>query len=439
MPFRPWLQWRPERDRPTSLARELARLCADPRVHRLFEWFLRHEREIAELQLDITAIPAPAYAEHTRAEWLRQRLAPLGLTLSTDAVGNLLAIRPGLGSGEAQPAIALSAHLDTVFPASADLNVRRENGLLLGAGISDNGSGLAALWAIAAAFHQLEIPTALPLLFLANVGEEGEGNLRGIRHVYREHLPSPAPDSAPAQAIAMLIALDGAGVSSVISQALGSRRFEVVITGPGGHSWSDYGVPNPLVAAALAVRTLSRIPLPAQPRTTLNIASIHGGTSINAIPSRAVVRIDVRSADSRRLDELELQLRTAFADACTATDAQSPHSAPRLSHTIANVGERPAGELAYASPLFSGIRAVDAHLGIHAQLQRASTDANIPLSLGLEAISLGSGGSGGGAHTLQEWYDPAGRELGLKRIALLLLLLAGLPPLPDASAPESRR
>jgi di/tripeptidase len=224
----------------------------------------------------------------------------------------------------------------------------------------------------------------------------------------------------------MLIALDGAGTDNIVAQALGSRRFEIVISGPGGHSWSDYGVPNPIVAAALAVNALFRIPLPVNPRTTLNVGSIEGGTSINAIPSRAVVKVDLRSSDPRRLDELEQRLRRAVAEACAETQAHSPHSSALLQHAINLVGERPAGELPAASPLLAAIRAVDAQLGIHSQLQRASTDANIPLSLGLEALSLGAGGSGGGAHTLHEWFDPAGREQGLKRLALLILLLAGL-------------
>ncbi len=482
MPFRPWIRWKSGRAHTPALAEDIERLCADPRVHRLFDWFSRHERDIADFQLAITAIPAPPFGEQARAGWLRERLQPLGLTLATDAAGNLLAARPGLHSASPSeaplpgsdcadsafadsafnvPAIALSAHLDTVFPAGTPLDVRREQARLLGPGIGDNGSGLAALWALAAALHELGIVTTLPLLFLANVGEEGEGNLRGMRHIYRQapaagaasvaadstppdvaapHLPQaadlglpPATDAPPA--IAMLIALDGAGAANIISQALGSRRFQIVITGPGGHSWSDFGAPNPIVAASLAIGELFNIPLPVNPRTTLNIGSIEGGTSINAIPSRAVVKVDLRSSDPRRLDELEKRIRRAVADACEETLTHSNHSAGRLQHSVTVVGERPAGELSAASPLLAAIQAVDAHLGIHSQLQRASTDANIPLSLGLEAISLGSGGSGGGAHTLHEWYDPAGREQGLKRIALLLLLLAGLPPAePSAEA-----
>ena len=442
MPFRPAIRWGSARPQSNQLARDVQRLCADSRVHRIFEWFGRHEREIAELQLAITAIPAPSFAEQARAAWLRERLEPLGLTVSTDAEGNVLALRAGLNS--AAPSIAISAHLDTVFPAATVLNVRREHDRLLGPGISDNGAGLAALWALAAAFQHTGIVTAQPLLFVANVCEEGEGNLRGIRYLYRERAGEQRTDTAPdafaapsaqqanrlagdpAPQIAMLIALDGAGTANIISQALGSRRYEITISGPGGHSWSDYGVPNPLIAASLAVAALFRIPLPLQPRATLNVGTIAGGTSVNAIPSRAVVKVDLRSSHPGQIENLEQQLRRAVAQACD--EAQARSSGGRLQHNIALIGSRPAGELPASSPLLAAIRAVDAQLGIQAQTQIASTDANIPLSLGLEAVSLGAGGNGGGAHTVGEWFEPAGREQALQRLALLILLLAGFPP-----------
>ncbi len=439
MPFRPAIRWASARPHAKAFAGDVQRLCAEARVHRVFEWFGRHEREIAELQLAITAIPAPSFAEQARAAWLRERLEPLGLTVSTDAVGNLLALRAGLNS--AAPSIAISAHLDTVFPAATVLNVRREHARLLGPGISDNGAGLAALWALASAFQHAGIVTAQPLLFVANVCEEGEGNLRGIRHLYRERLReqpanpllpkegrSGAPDTArdPAPQIATLIALDGAGTANIISEALGSRRYEITISGPGGHSWSDHGVPNPLIAASLAVAALFRIPLSLQPRATLNVGTIEGGTSVNAIPSRAVVKVDLRSSHPGHLDHLEQELRRAIAQACS--EAQAHSSGGRLQHNIVLIGLRPAGELPASSPLLAAIRAVDAQLGIQSQMQIASTDANIPLSLGLEAVSLGAGGNGGGAHTVGEWFDPAGREQALQRLALLILLLAGFSP-----------
>jgi len=432
MPFRVWNLWKSEPAQAGALAQEVDRLSGDRRVHRVFEWFSRNERAIAEFQLTITAVPAPPFAEHARAAWLRNRLNDLALATSIDSVGNLLASRPGRQPEAA--AIALSAHLDTVFPAATPLNVRREHSRLLGPGISDNGSGLSALWALASAFHATGIVTDLPLLFVGNVGEEGEGNLRGVRHLYREHLPPDIPDTMPAPDIALLLVLDGAGTESIITQALGSRRFEVAITGPGGHSWSDHGTPNPIVAASLAVSALFRLPLPVNPRTTLNVGSIEGGTSINTIPERAVFKVDLRSSDPRRLDELEQQLRKAVADACAETKSQSAQLSATLSHRIELVGSRPAGELPATSHLLAAVRAVDAQLGIRSELLRASTDANIPLSLGLEAVTLGAGGTGGGAHTVHEWYEPTGREQALKRLTLLILLLSGLSPADGSSA-----
>ncbi|PSH05760.1 MAG: peptidase M20 [Acidobacteria bacterium] len=437
MPFRLWPRPKssPERvqPQPGALAQEVSRLCADLRVHRIFEWFSSHEREIADFQLAISSIPAPTFGEQARAAWLRDHLQHLGLTVNSDAVENLLAARPGLHAGS--PSIAVSAHLDTVFPAATELNIRREQNLLLGPGIGDNGSGLAAIWALASAFHAVGIITTMPLLWIANVCEEGEGNLRGMRHIYREHLGNSSDPIAaavvgdkPAPPISLLIALDGAGSESVIAQALGSRRFEIVIEGPGGHSWSDHGTPNPIVAASAIIDVLSRIPLPADPRTTLNVGTIQGGTSVNTIPERVAIKVDVRSSDSRRLDEIEQLLRRAVPAACTEIQSRSLHSGCRLRHFIVKLGERPAGDLSPSSPLLAAVHAVDAQLGIRSLLLRASTDSNIPLSLGLEAVTLGAGGNGGGAHTLGEWFDPAGREQGLKRIALLILLVAGLPP-----------
>jgi len=443
MPFRVWNPWRsqppssssPAGPSPASLSpeNEAARLAADPRVHRLFDWFLRHEREIADFQMAITTIPAPPFAEQVRADWLRLRLQSLGLAPTSDAAGNLLAARPG---AESAPAIALSAHLDTVFPADTPLDIRREHTRLLGPGISDNGSGLAALWALASAFDACGIHTLRPLLFVANTGEEGEGNLRGVRHLYRRPLAatgaSVVADDAPPPEIAALIALDGAGCDRIIAQALGSRRFLVTIRGAGGHSWSDHGTPNPIYAAALAVAELYRLPLPTQPRTTLNVGSIAGGASVNTIPESVVFKVDMRSSERHCLDALEQQMRRAVVASCAEASSAAAQPGLRLSHAIALTGERPAGELPDTSPLLAAVRAVDVQLGIRSEVLRASTDANIPLSLGLPALTLGAGGSGGRAHTLQEWFDPTGRAQGLRRLALVLLLLAGLPQAAEA-------
>jgi len=219
--------------------------------------------------------------------------------------------------------------------------------------------------------------------------------------------------------------LDGAGVDSVVTEALGSRRFEVTVRGPGGHSWADFGTPNPIVTLARAVAKFSETPVPNDPKTSFNIGVIEGGTSVNSIPESATMRVDIRSAATSEIDALEKSLREAVANAVREVqDAKSRKGT--VTAEIKVIGQRPAADLKPDSRAYSAVRAVDDHLSVRAQTRRASTDANIPLSLGKDAISIGAGGTGGGAHTLHEWYEPAGRDLGLKRILLTTLTLAGV-------------
>jgi acetylornithine deacetylase/succinyl-diaminopimelate desuccinylase-like protein len=389
----------------------VARLAAEACVHDAFQWFRTHEREIADFQLAVTAVPAPPFGEQARGEWYAQQLAELGYVVERDALGNVFASAEALDDDT--PVVAISAHLDTVF-SEGKLDVRREHHKLVGPGISDNGAGLAGLWAIASALKKCGIQTSLPLLLLANVGEEGAGDLRGMRAVFT--------DPRWSSRIASLLVVDGSGVETIVTEALGSRRFAAQISGPGGHSWSDYGVPNPIVALSRAIVELSNYPLPAFPRTTLSIGIIEGGTSINAIPERASMRVDIRSTESSELDRMESLLRLAVENA--ARDAETFGS--RLEYSIDQIGDRPAASLRPDSPLLFALMAADAQLGIRSRTERASTDANIPLSLGIDAVAIGAGGSGAGAHTLHEWYDPAGRDLALRRVLLVLLALAGL-------------
>ena len=281
--------------------------------------------------------------------------------------------------------------------------------------------GIVALLAIAHALQTARIPHALPFVFIGNVGEEGEGDLRGMRHVFA----TPRWKSA----IAYSIVVDGAGSDTVVAEALGSRRFEVIVRGPGGHSWSDFGAPNPIIVLARAVDAFSQTPVPGSPKTTFNVGVIRGGTSVNSIPESASMRVDLRSTSMAEIDRLEGALRLALERSVRReNEAAARHTtrkAQAVQSEVVEIGNRPAGELAPDSRVFKVIRAVDAHLGNAAQVQRASTDANIPLSLGREAIAIGGGGSGGGAHTLQEWFDCHGRDLGLKRILLTMLALAG--------------
>jgi acetylornithine deacetylase/succinyl-diaminopimelate desuccinylase-like protein len=233
--------------------------------------------------------------------------------------------------------------------------------------------------------------------------------------------------SALAGRIVAHIVLDGAGADSAITQALGSRRFRVTVTGPGGHSFTDAGTPNPILALATALTTLAETPLPVEPRTTLNFGTISGGTSVNAIPESAQASIDFRSTSPDQLLRLEATLHRAMEDStgrCNAqARSQATHNRGLLAIAIDKIGDRPAAELPASSPLLEALRAVDRHLGLHTDLRLGSTDANIPLSLGIPALSMGAGGDGGGAHTLGEWYSARDRELGLKRVLLLTLAM----------------
>ena len=278
--------------------------------------------------------------------------------------------------------------------------------------------------AVAAAMRAAKLAHAHPIVFIGNVGEEGEGDLRGMRYIFSE--------SEWRHSIAASLVLDGAGSDTIVAEALGSRRFEIIVRGPGGHSWSDFGAPNPIVILSRAIERFCQTPVSSAPKSTFNIGVIRGGTSVNSIPESASMRVDLRSTSSTELERLESSLRLSLDHAVEAEHriAESRVLAARKAHALTYevvvIGDRPAGELDSKARILEVLRAVDSHLGNVAQVQRASTDANIPLSLGREAIAIGGGGSGGGAHTLQEWFDCTGREVALKRILLTLLVLAGV-------------
>jgi tripeptide aminopeptidase len=398
---------------------EVARLAGSPGVRAAFDRFRAQEAQFELWQLEATRVAAPPFGEAARGAWLAERFRELGLAdVQIDEVGNVFGVRPGCSSRF----VALSAHIDTVFPATTPLNIRQQGSRLYGPGVSDNGAGIAAMLAVASVLGSTRISHALPFVFIGNVGEEGEGDLRGMRHLF----------ATPhwREAIAYSVIIDGAGADTVVAEALGSRRFEVIVRGPGGHSWSDFGAPNPIIALSRAIEILSQTPVPATPKTTLNVGVIRGGTSVNSIPESASMRVDLRSTSMAEIDRLERALRSALDHGVAAENRaaaqRTTRKPPVVQCEVVEIGNRPAGELPSDARLLKVIRAVDAQLGNTAQVQRASTDANIPLSLGREAIAIGGGGSGGGAHTLQEWFDCNGRELGLRRILLTMLTLSGV-------------
>ncbi|HLZ50641.1 MAG TPA: M20/M25/M40 family metallo-hydrolase [Candidatus Acidoferrum sp.] len=405
----------------SSLARHAIHLSAsgqlaeNGQVRAALGWFALHLDWINERQARLTEIPAPPFQEGPRAAAVKTLFADAGLNTQIDSTGSVIGELPGLNEKEI---VMLSAHLDTVFPAGTDVRVRRDGGRLLAPGISDNGTGLAALVAIARAMHEAQIKPQRTVLFVADVGEEGEGNLRGMRALvdaYRERLKA-------------VIVLDGAGTDHVTTIALASRRLEVVITGPGGHSWSDFGMPNPINALVRGSVRFINTKVPTSPRTTFNLGQIEGGTSVNSIPHEARLKVDVRSESEGELGRLESALRECMAAGVRDEMEASRDRSRRLEWKVEILGSRPGGELAPESPLLASLRAADVIVGNESRIERSSTDANIPLSLGIDAISIGAGGNGGGAHSLLEWYEPAGRELGLKRALLTLIGVAGLAP-----------
>ena len=377
-----------------------------------FQWFTREKQWINELHLEICRVPAPTFLEHQRAVWMAERWRDLGYEVQIDRKGNVLA---WLDRTLQPPLVALTAHLDTVIAPKSpdDISVSPE-GRFLGPGVLDNGAGLAALLAVARAVKQ-NTP-ALPLshlIFVANVGEEGEGNLNGMRHL--------CSHSALAGQFSALVVLDGAATDHITSQALGCRRFEVSFTGPGGHSWSDSGTANPVHALCRAMATFTDTPLHGRPRSSVNVGMIDGGTSINSIPATARAKVDIRAESNEMMSDL-VELLTASVEQAREQESKRA-SAGKLQAKLKEIGNRPAGQLPDEATILPHIRAVDAYLGIRSHTDCSSTDANIPLSLGIPAVSIGAGGQGGGAHTSQEWFSPEGRDLGLKRILMLLGLL----------------
>ena len=397
-------------------------LASQRPVHAAFAWLHGNPMKIMEWQSQLVAIPAPPFGEEARSVWLAARFSEAGLSkVETDTAGNVLGWLPAynLPPESTGPVVVFSAHLDTVFPAGTPLNPVVNGDRLEAPGACDNGAGVAGMLAIIHALIQSKVELPAPLLFLGNVGEEGEGDLRGVRHFYRQ--------SALAGRIAAHIVLDGAGADSAVTQALGSRRYRVTITGPGGHSFTDAGTPNPITALVSALAALAQTPLPEVPRTILNLGTIHGGTSVNSIPESAQASIDLRSTEPEQLLRLEVALHRAVEDAVehwnTLAKSGPARDRGQLAFTIDKIGDRPAAQLPGDSPLLEALRAVDRHLGLKTDLRLGSTDANLPLSMGMPALSIGAGGDGGGSHTQAEWYSARNRETGLKRVLLLTLTM----------------
>jgi tripeptide aminopeptidase len=377
-------------------------------------WTLEQQRSLCE-------IPAPPFKETARAAEFRKRLDALGLRARIDAVGNVLAERAGTGRG---PTIVLAGHLDTVFPEETDVTVR--DTVIAGAtrmrapGIGDNCRGIAVVLAVARAFQRANPGHDARIIFVGNVGEEGPGNLRGVRHLFETELKGK---------IDYFIAVDGAGLSFV-SRAVGSNRYTVTYKGPGGHSYGAFGIPNPIHALGRAIAKIGDVQVPATPKTTFNVGVIGGGTSVNSIAFEAKMEIDMRSESAESLRTLDATVRRALQEALDEENARwtgSRAERARLTMEIDTIGIRPTGAQSDSARIVQVALEAGRGLGFTPSFSASSTDANIPISLGVPGISIDGGGRASGAHSLHEWYeDGTNGYLGPQWAAMIVAKLAGM-------------
>ena len=401
-----------DRFRSTSVAD----LLEDTRLAEAFAFIDSSSVRFNSELIRICEIPAPPFKEQERGRYFAARFNELGLDdVHTDTEGNVI----GFYCGEReQPLVVVSAHLDTVFPEGTDVRVRHVGSRICAPGIADNCAGLAALIGLIQAMNAGQIKLRGTIAFVATVGEEGEGDLRGVRHLFTE--------GKLAKRVSSFISFDGTGVDFITHQALGSRRYRIRLEGPGGHSWGDFGVVNPVHALGRAVARLADYHAPAEPRTTYSVGRIEGGESVNVIPQSASMDVDLRSVSDPELARLEDFLLMALNRAVIDENVMRAASGKKLKADVRLIGNRPSGETPRESYLVRTAMEASRVLGITPILNRASTDANIPISLGIPAITIGAGGKSNDSHRLSEWFDPTGRELGYKRALLLALGLAGL-------------
>jgi acetylornithine deacetylase/succinyl-diaminopimelate desuccinylase-like protein len=387
-------------------------LLKSPAIQAAFDAARQGEPLVVEDQAAITEIPAPPFKESVRAADVKRRFEALGLRhVRVDAAGNVIGERPGRTT---RPSVVLAAHLDTVFPEGTDVRVRREGSVLRAPGIADDGRGLAVLLGVARALDKAGVVTDGPIYFVADVGEEGLGDLRGVKQLFRETL---------AGKVDSFVSVDGTG-HGITNVAVGSHRYRVTFRGPGGHSFGAFGLVNPIHALGRAVGAIAEVKVPTQPKVTFNVGRIGGGTSVNSIAGDAWFEVDMRSADGAALAAVDASIRSAIDRAVQDENARWGNG--RLDLSVDLVGDRPAGRTPEQAPIVRTAVAVNRALGLPATLGESSTDANIPISLGIPAITVGGGGSGRGAHTLAESFDAADSWKGTQRVLLLVVALASM-------------
>ena len=390
--------------------KNIKKIANNNKVKKAFKYILDVEEKTNKNLIELTEIEAPPFKEEKRAKEFSERLKLAGIEkVWIDSIGNVIGLLEGsIGNKN----IAIDAHLDTVFPEGTDVQVRVKNDTLFAPGIGDDTRGLAMILTIAETIVKSEIKPVDNILFIGTVGEEGLGDLRGVRYLFKANEPK----------IDSWIAIDGGSIGRVNNQALGSYRYEVIFDGPGGHSWGAFGLVNPHHALGAGIKNFvekADIYTDSGPKTSYNVGIISGGTSINSIPFKSSMQIDIRSIDPNRLNDMEEILFNSMNKALDEQNAIK-RSGPDLKLTINKIGNRPSGKVDESVPLIQKTIAATQYMGVEPRLTIGSTDSNIPISLGLPAVTIGRGGEGGGAHSLDEWWL---NKDGYKSIQLALLIL----------------
>ena len=403
--------WAPET---RAQAPAVEAILAHPKIVKTLEDIKADDDRAFAEQKHITEIPAPPYKEKIRAEYYQKRMQELGFKdAAIDAEGNVIALRKGTGGG--RPKLVLSAHLDTVFPEGTDVTVKEKDGVILAPGIGDDSRGLAALLSLIKAMNANEIATVGDILFVGTVGEEELGNLRGVKALFRDHADIDA-----------FISIDGLGITRVVNRATGSHRYEFIFTGPGGHSFQEFGLPSAIHAMGRAIAKISDLQTPSDPKTTFTVGTVSGGTSVNAIAAEARMAVDMRSNATDELLKLEARLLELVKEA--VADENARWKSDKMTVEAKLIGDRPAGVVAMDSPIVLATQRAVAAItrGPRATFGGASTDSNIAMSLGIPAVTIGGGGEGGNWHSRNEWYKPVNAWYGPQNALLTVLILTGL-------------
>ncbi len=387
--------------------------ATNPQVRRALEYIKTIEPETIAEQIKTCEIPAPPFKEQTRAAYYKQRFTELGLkNVRIDKEGNVIGERPGTSN---ETTLVLAAHLDTVFPEGTDVKVKRTGNVLSGPGIGDDCRGLAVVLTVARALNEAKIATKGTILFVANVGEEGLGDLRGVKHLFHQELKGR---------ITHFISVDGTGTSTT-NAGVGSNRYRVTFKGPGGHSYGAFGLPSPIHALGRAIEKIARFEVPKTPKTTFNVGRVEGGTSVNSVAHTAWMEVDMRSESGTALAKLDAQFQQAIQASLPEENEFWKHE-KKLTVEVTLVGKRPVGDQPADAPIVQAAIDADAALGLKSVLRASSTDANIPMSLNIPAITIGGGGIGRGAHALDESFDTTDSDLGTQRALLITLNIVGV-------------